>query len=169
MKFFFFRFLALNHNSNGVIIYHMVKEIFSIQYILFYVFRCAYEILRRRDKNTQRSCPACNKLMNSRMHLSGSGSGVIPAETDSTDGGGSSAVNANVLSVDGLFGINSDILLPSTVFCNINRSMPLDTENVTLIMSPKTMYHSNLSLASLSMRASSLTIDSDRQNATSSV
>ncbi|KAH8283421.1 hypothetical protein KR054_012261 [Drosophila jambulina] len=133
--------------------------------------RCAYEILRRRDKNTQQTCPACNKLMSSRLQLGGStnGSEVLPAEADSTDGGGSSVINTNVLSVDGLFGINSDILLPSTVFCNMNQSMPSDTENVTLIMSPKTIYHSNLSLASLSMRASSLTIDSDRQNATSSV
>ncbi|KAI8036417.1 hypothetical protein M5D96_010722 [Drosophila gunungcola] len=126
--------------------------------------RCAYEILRRRDKNTPRSCPACNKLVSSRIHLCGS----APVESESTDGGSAVTVtlNANALSVDGLLGMNSDILLPSVAFCHVNKPA-VDTESSTLL-SPKGMYHSNLSLASLSMRASSLTIDSG-QNATSSV
>jgi len=126
--------------------------------------RCAYEILRRRDKNTPRSCPACNKLVSSRTHLCG----TLPVESESTDGGSAVTVtlNANALSVDGLLGITSDILLPSAPFSHVNKPA-LDNENCSLL-SPKVMYHSNLSLASLSMRASSLTIDSG-QNVTSSV
>ncbi|KAH8418142.1 hypothetical protein KR009_000694 [Drosophila setifemur] len=126
--------------------------------------RCAYEIMRRRDKNSSRSCPACNKLLSSRLHLCGSA--PIPAE--STDGGSAItvALNANVLSIDGLLGIKSDTLLTQPVFSNVNKMTP-EFNNSTLL-SPKAIYHSNLSLASLSMRASSLTINSG-QNATSSV
>ncbi|XP_044779440.1 uncharacterized protein LOC120285206 [Drosophila simulans] len=126
--------------------------------------RCAYEILRRREKNAPRSCPACNKLISSRTHLCGS----VPVESESTNRGGTAAstFNTNSLSVDGLLGINSDILLPSAAFCYV-QNPALDTENSALL-SPKVIYHSNLSLASLSMRASSLTIDSG-QNVTSSV
>jgi len=126
--------------------------------------RCAYEILRRREKNASRSCPACNKLISSRTHFCGS----VPVESESTDRcvTAASTFNTNSLSVDGLLGINSDILLPSAAFCYV-KNPALDTENSALL-SPKVIYHSNLSLASLSMRASSLTIDSG-QNVTSSV
>eukprot|EP00099_Drosophila_melanogaster_P024015 NP_651928.1 CG1909, isoform A [Drosophila melanogaster] len=126
--------------------------------------RCAYEILRRREKNAPRSCPACNKLISSRTHFCGS----VPVESESTDRcvTAASTFNTNSLSVDGLLGINSDILLPSAAFCYV-KNPALDTENSALL-SPKVIYHSNLSLASLSMRASSLTIDSG-QNVTSSV
>ncbi|XP_017062767.1 43 kDa receptor-associated protein of the synapse isoform X2 [Drosophila eugracilis] len=123
--------------------------------------RCAYEILRRRDKNASRSCPACSKLVSSRTHLCG----IVPVEGESTNGV-AIALNANALSVDGLLGINSDVLLPSTTICHVNKPA-LVTENSSLL-SPKVIHHSNLSLASLSMRASSLTIDSG-QNITSSV
>ncbi|EDW83590.2 uncharacterized protein Dwil_GK13691 [Drosophila willistoni] len=151
--------------------------------------RCAHEFLRRRDKNTPtRSCPACNKLLNSRLHL-------CAGENESTDGGSATTVTLNAcngLSVDGLLALNGDTLLPLPVqaraikesmelgsvsgvgvFCN--KSLP-NIESTTLLLSgtappsPK-VYHSNLSLASLSMRASSLlTIDSGSgRNATSSV
>lgn len=79
--------------------------------------RCANEILRRRDKNSSRACPACNKVLSSRLHLCG----------------------------DGQAGTSDKKKLTS-----------------------ETIYRSNLSLASLSIRASSLTIDSECQ-ATSSV
>ncbi|XP_030379611.1 43 kDa receptor-associated protein of the synapse homolog isoform X2 [Scaptodrosophila lebanonensis] len=143
--------------------------------------RCAHDIMRRRDKNTPtRSCPACNKVLSSRLHLCGTGG--ANAENESTDGGSAATVtlNANGLAVEGFLGLHNEALLPlpvrgneSAVFCNglNNKSMP-SIESTTLLLtannSPKAVYRSNLSLASLSMRASSLTIDSDR-NATSSV
>ncbi|XP_022217414.2 43 kDa receptor-associated protein of the synapse homolog isoform X1 [Drosophila obscura] len=138
--------------------------------------RCAHEIMRRRDKNgPARSCPACNKLLNSRLHLCGGGSVPVVGENESIDGGSAITVtlNANALSVDGLLAMKSEALSSqsrsvngSSVFCNINKTMPgVSIQNATLL-SPKALYHSNLSLASL--RASSLTIDSER-NATSSV
>ncbi|XP_034486305.1 43 kDa receptor-associated protein of the synapse homolog [Drosophila innubila] len=147
--------------------------------------RCAHEIWRRRDKNTPaRSCPACHKLLNSRLHLCGSGS---TAENENFDGSSVTTVtlNANGLALDGFMGLNADSVLPlplplparttneSAVFCSglKNKSMP-SIESTALLLtsnaSPKAVYRSNLSLASLSMRASSLTIDSAR-NATSSV
>ncbi|XP_017853710.1 43 kDa receptor-associated protein of the synapse isoform X2 [Drosophila busckii] len=99
--------------------------------------RCAHEIMRRRDKGAPtRSCPACNKLLNSRMNIS---------TKDNAELG-----FANFVGVEDVHTINDSALL------------------LTSNESPKAVYRSNLSLASLSMRASSMTIDSV-QNATSSV
>ncbi|XP_032308042.1 43 kDa receptor-associated protein of the synapse homolog isoform X2 [Drosophila ananassae] len=128
--------------------------------------KCAFDVMRRRDQNAPRSCPACNKLLSSRLHLCSS----VPTgvESESSDGGNAVTVDikSNVLSIDGLLEINSETILPSSVFTNVNKPVQ-DNENITFL-SPKVMYNSNLSLASLSMRASSLTIDS-AENATSSV
>ncbi|EDV90981.1 43 kDa receptor-associated protein of the synapse [Drosophila grimshawi] len=154
--------------------------------------RCAHEIFRRRDKNiASRSCPACNKLLSSRLHLCGNESSVASNENenDNFDDGESMTtmtLNANGLAMDGFISLNSETLLPlpaplaapsangSGVFCSNSlkdKSMPSIDSTALLLTanaSPKTVYRSNLSLASLSMRASSLTIDSSR-NATSSV
>ncbi|XP_043069487.1 43 kDa receptor-associated protein of the synapse isoform X2 [Drosophila bipectinata] len=128
--------------------------------------KCAFDVMRRRDKNASRSCPACNKLISSRMHLCSSVPTAV--ESESTDGGSAVTVDikSNLLSIDGLLEIDSETFLPSSIFTNKNKPVP-DNENLTFL-SPKVMYNSDLSLASLSMRASSLTIDS-AQNATSSV
>lgn len=85
--------------------------------------RCAQEILRNRDKNNPRQCPACNHLFNSNLHLCAK----LPTEND-------------------------------------------DNLVLTLANSIRPAYRrSNLSLASLNLRASSLTINSDCNNITSSV
>ncbi|KAG4075266.1 hypothetical protein HA402_003057 [Bradysia odoriphaga] len=87
--------------------------------------RCAHEVYRRRDKNSLgRSCPACKKLINSRLHLCG----------DEPD---------EVIDI-------------------------AENNNILKISAPRSIYRSNLSLASLSLRASSLTINSEC-HATSSV
>ncbi|XP_070066755.1 43 kDa receptor-associated protein of the synapse isoform X1 [Drosophila virilis] len=144
--------------------------------------RCAHEIFRRRDKSiSARSCPACNKLLSSRLQLYGN---EITAETENFDGDGAriATLNANGLNLDGFMSLNSETLLPlptrasgneSAVFCNglQNKSIPSIANTALLLTanaSPNAVYRSNLSLASLNMRASSLTIDSGR-NATSSV
>lgn len=89
--------------------------------------RCAQEILRNRDKNNPRQCPACNHLFNSNLHLCAK----LPTDNDE---------------------ILNDTLLTSAHSIR-----------------PAAAYRrSNLSLASLNLRASSLTINSDC-NVTSSV
>lgn len=75
--------------------------------------RCAHEILKRRDKNSSRACPACDKILSSRLHLCDDAGGIKNTKIEK-------------------------------------------------------IYRSNLSLASLSIRASSLTIDTEC-HATSSV
>lgn len=93
-------------------------------------FRCAHEIFRRRsDKTVSRACPACNKILSSRLHLCGENSNII----DNTG------------------------------------SMPRSSASYVASSDGRgSLYRSNLSLASLSLRASSLTINSDC-HATSSV
>ncbi|EDW10908.1 43 kDa receptor-associated protein of the synapse homolog isoform X1 [Drosophila mojavensis] len=150
--------------------------------------RCAQEIFRRRDKNlSSRSCPACNKLLSSRLQLYGHNESASESENCDEDSARTVALNAHGLNLDGFLNtLNSEALLPTmhtlparsinndtAVFCNglKNRSVP-SIENTDLLLtanaSPSAIYRSNLSLASLSMRASNLTIDSGR-NATSSV
>lgn len=90
--------------------------------------RCAQEILKNRDKNNPRSCPACNHLFNSNLHLCAK----LP-----TDGDGDEILNEILLS-------------------HANSIRPAGQR-------------SNLSLVSLNLRASSLTINSDCNNITSSV
>lgn len=84
--------------------------------------RCAHEILKRRDKNSSRACPACNKILSSRLHLC----------SDTAAAGGQNGCTSE----------------------NLTKTEPI--------------YQSNLTLASISLRASSLTIDSEC-HATSSV
>ncbi|KAH8403622.1 hypothetical protein KR222_009725, partial [Zaprionus bogoriensis] len=150
--------------------------------------RCVHELLRRRDKNNPvRSCPACNKLLCSRFHLYSSESDTV-VENDNLDGSSLTTVtlNANGLAMDDAFpNSHSDTMMPlhyplatrtsnkGKVFCNglKNKSMPCIESSALLlaaIPSSTSVYRSNLSLASVSMRASSLTIDSAR-NITSSV
>jgi hypothetical protein len=88
--------------------------------------RCAQEILRNRDKNNPRQCPACNHLFNSNLHLCAK----LPPE--------------------------SDEIINDTLLSHANSIRPA-------------YRRSNLSLASLNLRASSLTINSDCNNVTSSV
>lgn len=92
--------------------------------------RCAQEILRNRDKNNPRQCPACNHLFNSNLHLCAK----LP-----TDGDG-----------------DGDEILNEILLSHANSIRPAGRR-------------SNLSLASLNLRASSLTINSDCNNITSSV
>ncbi|XP_034112094.1 43 kDa receptor-associated protein of the synapse homolog [Drosophila albomicans] len=142
--------------------------------------KCAHEIWRHRDKNApMRSCPACHKILNSHLHLCENGSGP---ENDNFDQS-SLSLNANGFNLDGFITLNPENVLPplpnqtakesSVMFCNglKNKSMPSIENTVFLSTSPyaaKAVYRSNLSLASLSIQASNLTIDSER-NATSSV
>lgn len=106
-------------------------------FFLFFKNRCAYDLYRRRDKNTPRSCPACNKILASRVHL-----------CDDGDGGAAVPIAAAHIT-DPVININS-------TNSQLNGSIP------------RPVYRSNLSLASLSLRASSLTINSEC-HATSSV
>lgn len=92
--------------------------------------RCAHEILRCRDKNNPKQCPACNQMFNSNLHLCTK----LPDEDEDP----------------------TDSLLRSTAATTVAGA----------IGAP--VYRSNLSLASLNLRASSLTINSDC-NVTSSV
>ncbi|XP_060661165.1 43 kDa receptor-associated protein of the synapse homolog [Drosophila nasuta] len=142
--------------------------------------KCAHEIWRHRDKNApMRSCPACHKILNSHLHLCENGRGP---ENDNFDQS-SLSLNANGFNLDGFITLNPENVLPplpnqtakesSVMFCNglKNKSMPSIENTVFLSTSPyaaKAVYRSNLSLASLSIQASNLTIDSER-NATSSV
>ncbi|XP_055383882.1 43 kDa receptor-associated protein of the synapse homolog isoform X2 [Condylostylus longicornis] len=139
--------------------------------------RCAHEILRRRDKTASRACPACNKVLSSRLHLCG----------DTTSAGGGTNVSNylnNDISYNGIINGNSNIAGNSSIINNnvnngsiqhlnelngISTTIPtIDSAALLLNSSPRPLYRSNLSLASLSLRASSLTIDSEC-HATSSV
>lgn len=164
-------------------------------FVLFFFIRCAQELIRRKEKGTPRACPACNKVLSSRLHLC------------STNNNSSTTLNPNSLAQDGILSTmesHTDLLMlprishtnpscaqgtllssnPSTSIVKTcyndtanlgNGFKPLhsDAESTSLLLannssSPKPVYRSNLSLASLSLRASNLTIDSGR-NATSSV
>lgn len=89
--------------------------------------RCAHEILRPRDKNSSRQCPACSDhhLLNSNLHLCNK----LPTESDEII-----VDNDNILS-------GTSATLPASL--------------------RPPFYRSNLSLASLNLRASNLTINSD--------
>ncbi|XP_018796397.1 PREDICTED: 43 kDa receptor-associated protein of the synapse homolog isoform X1 [Bactrocera latifrons] len=145
--------------------------------------RCAHDLLRRREKGPSRACPACNKLLSSRLHLCGNESSCGPGN----DSGPTNTLNTNDAASDGLLAIDTvDIMAPlctangrvirnsneKTIICNGLTSAATNVDSTSLLLtttsSPKPLYRSNLSLASLSLRASSLTIDSAR-NATSSV
>lgn len=102
--------------------------------IVLRINRCAHELYRRRDKNSgTRACPACNKVLISRIHLCG----------------------------DVVAGTMAD---PTAIETN-HATATLNANNTNGVRS---IYRSNLSLASLSLRASSLTINSEC-HATSSV
>lgn len=152
-------------------------------YFPLYKYSCAHDLLRRREKGASRACPACNKLLSSRLHLCGNESSCGP-------GGGSgptNSLNINDTAADGLLTIDTGDIMPplcaangrvvynsneKTIICNGLTSAAPNVDSTALLLttnsSPKPLYRSNLSLASLSLRASSLTIDSSR-NATSSV
>lgn len=159
--------------------------------------------MRRKEKNTPRACPACNKVLSSRLHL---------CSTNNDDSNiTSETLNPNSLTADNILSsldphINllalsresttdtsnaqvSQLSNPSASIVktcfneNTNfyndikhhqlQSQQSNAESTSLLLSnigssPKPVYRSNLSLASLSLRASNLTIDSER-NATSSV
>lgn len=162
--------------------------------------RCAHEIFRRREKGVSRACPACNKVLSSRLHLyaestasvaSGVGVGVagVAASNNNTDTLASipaapTIINATPTSINNCAALvgGSDAFNNNNNNNNIGLGVPCinaknntlsaippgDSTALLLTSSPSTLYRSNLSLASLSLRASSLTIDSER-HATSSV
>ena len=168
------------------------------------LFRCAQELMRRKEKSAPKACPACNKVLSSRLHL---------CNTNNDGSNNNSAtLNPNNLARDSilptldphteLFTLprvsntnpstaqvtllnNPSASIVKTCYNeNINLYNGLkqqhqlqpqhsNAESTSLLLSnntnsPKPVYRSNLSLASLSLRASNLTIDSGR-NATSSV
>ncbi|XP_046801315.1 43 kDa receptor-associated protein of the synapse isoform X2 [Lucilia cuprina] len=164
--------------------------------------RCAQELIRRKDKGAPRACPACNKVLSSRLHLCSTN---IDGSNNS-----SSTLNPNSLARDSILATmdsHNDLFTlqrmsntnPSSaqvtlinnpsasivktcysentnIYGGLKQQPPQqhsNAESTSLLLannsnSPRPVYRSNLSLASLSLRASNLTIDSSR-NATSSV
>lgn len=157
--------------------------------------------MRRKDKGAPRACPACNKVLSSRLHLCSSN---IDGSNNS-----STTLNPNSLARDSILATmdshNELFTLPrmsntnsssaqvtlinnpsasivktcysenSNIYGGIKQQQQQhsNAESTSLLIannsnSPRPVYRSNLSLASLSLRASNLTIDSGR-NATSSV
>lgn len=123
--------------------------------------RCAHEIYRRpRDKAANRACPACNKILSSRLHLCSDTNGTVCANNEN----GLNLPNGNVSTamlndIDGIISTNekehsANLIHPMTTASGSSSTRPF--------------FRSNLSLASLTLRASSLTIDSEC-HATSSV
>ncbi|TMW46627.1 hypothetical protein DOY81_008292 [Sarcophaga bullata] len=166
--------------------------------------RCVQELMRRKEKGAPRACPACNKVLSSRLHL-------CSTNNDGSNNN-SATLNPNNLTRDSilptldphteLFTLprvsntnpsSAQVTLLNNPSASIvktcyNENTNLynglkqqhqlqpqhsNAESTSLLLSnntnsPKPVYRSNLSLASLSLRASNLTIDSGR-NATSSV
>ncbi|KAM7341348.1 43 kDa receptor-associated protein of the synapse [Cochliomyia hominivorax] len=166
--------------------------------------KCAQDLIRRKDKGAQRACPACNKVLSSRLHM----------YNTNNDGSNNSSttLNPNNLTRDSILSTmdshndlstlprmsntnpsSAQVTLINNPSASIVKSCYNDNTNIyggglkqqqsqhqhnniestSLLLannsnSPRPVYRSNLSLASLSLRASNLTIDSGR-NATSSV
>lgn len=155
---------------------HNTLEVLSCSHILH--ARCARNLYRRRDKNIvsadgssgggSRACPACNKLVASRSRL-------CETDDDEEEEYAKQMLNALAILADNHQSGGSSTRLASTIG---HRPMPKTTTTTRpphragsvggLNATTRSMHRSNLSLASLNLRASSLTINSEC-HATSSV
>ncbi|XP_037955692.1 43 kDa receptor-associated protein of the synapse homolog [Teleopsis dalmanni] len=138
--------------------------------------RCAHELIRKREKGSNRACPACNKLINSHLHL------CSPENNRSMQ---NNILNSNLQIntaelIPPLYineseddNDNNSIVYTDNIFCNGLSTNTSNNSCSNILISAKRdieepTHRSNLSLESLSMHASSLNVNSGK-NATSSV